>query len=118
MSAQHNITFSQEFKGAFLDDADSLHKFLDTFQFELNEGFELPSWLTPELHEKLEWFDAEYYNRWCSTKRMVRISAGSLFDDFSNKIQKLVKPEDSSPDYDFGKINDGPKTTKKLNLTK
>ena len=89
---------------------------MDTFQFELNEGLELPSWLTPEFHEQLRWLDGEYYNMRCSTEKLVRIVAGSMFEDFSNKIQKLVKPKIHSQHYDFLAVNAGPKTAKKLSL--
>ena len=116
LSSEHNITFGDEFKGAVGSEADALHKIVDTFQLEFNEGFGLPDWLTPELHTKLKQLDAEYFNFLCSSKRFVRINAGPLFYDLSDKIRKLTETENKSPGYDFTKVNVGASGNKKLNL--
>lgn len=115
MSAEHNVTIGEEFNGLLVDDADTLHKIMDTFQLEVNEGFEIPDWLTPELEQKLRWLDSEWFNTQCATKRLNQINAGPVFYDIANKIRQLVKTKNNdSSGYDFTTVNVGAGANKKL----
>ena len=116
MSAEHNITFAGKYKDLVGDDADAFHKLVETFQLEINEGFDLPSWLRPELLEKLNMMNSEDFNVISSSKRLNQINAGPVFYDFGEKIKKLVKPKSSAQDLDFLSVNDGGKEPKRLTL--
>lgn len=116
MSAEHKITFADEYKDFVSDDSQAFHQLVDSFLFESNENFTLPSWVTPELHEKLKRLDDETFNSVSSTKILNQINAGPLLYDFGEKIKKLVQPKSSSQAWNFASVNEGEKAPKLLSL--
>ena len=121
MSDEHNITFpflvsSGDYKASASEDAFRFHRMVEAFQLEMNEGFDLPNWLSPELLRKLDLLDSENFNVAGSSKRLNQINAGPVFYDFGEKIKKLVKPKSSAQDLDFLSVNDGGKEPKRLTL--